>query len=198
MPGERRKAATFKMRPHAERIVEAVLHLVNVAAAAGSAPTQYEIAKSLFLADRNHLNKYGRPITYDNYVAMEHGPVPSFSYDLLRENHRALDVTGQDMPWVRSAAPEKGEKRFAYHSPSRLASEDVLSPSDMRELESAFTIVSSLGFAQIRKLTHEDQAYVDAWEEDGPHKQFPMSYTLLFDPPNEDLAREIAFISHHL
>ena len=40
--------------------------------------------KLLYLIDREHLRGYGRPVLGDQYVAMEHGPVPSESYDILK------------------------------------------------------------------------------------------------------------------
>lgn len=66
----------------------------------------------------------------------------------------------------------------------------------MAELSRGLTIVASLGFGQVRRLTHGDPAYLDAWE-DGSAKSFPMSYALLFDQPNPELARDIAFMSQH-
>jgi hypothetical protein len=43
----------------------------------------YYIVKILYYADKDHLNRYGRPILGDRYIAMEHGPVPSVVYDML-------------------------------------------------------------------------------------------------------------------
>ena len=42
--------------------------------------------KLIFLADRYHLRKYGRLITNDNYLAMQHGPVPSVTKDIAESN----------------------------------------------------------------------------------------------------------------
>jgi uncharacterized phage-associated protein len=42
-----------------------------------------KIAKMVFLADRAHLLRYGRTITGDSYVCMEHGPVPSITRDMV-------------------------------------------------------------------------------------------------------------------
>ena len=52
--------------------------------------TQYDIVKSLFLADKAHLNRYGRPITFDNYFAMKDGPVPNLAYNLLKRDNYSL------------------------------------------------------------------------------------------------------------
>ena len=38
----------------------------------------------MFFADKEHLLDYGRPITGDSYVAMEHGPVPTSTRDILK------------------------------------------------------------------------------------------------------------------
>src|SRR5262245_62889630 len=48
--------------------------------------TQYYIGKIFYFADKAHFLDWGRPISGDRYVAMEHGPVPSNIYDLLMED----------------------------------------------------------------------------------------------------------------
>src|SRR5438552_3868866 len=47
--------------------------------------TTYKILKIIFLADKTHLTKYGRPITGDRYCALPDGPVPSRIYDLFKK-----------------------------------------------------------------------------------------------------------------
>ena len=147
-----------------------------------------------------HLNKYGRPITFDNYVAMKHGPVPSLAYDLLKENATAREFwrNRAQLPWHRREAPEIGEGCFSYETPARVFSDEVLSETDVEELKACLTVVKALHFHQIRKLTHEDQAYLDAWEDDGVSQQYPMSYALLFDAPNDEKAEELSFLSKHI
>lgn len=187
------------MTPNAPRIVETILLIVAEAQGRGVPVTQYDVVKTLFLADRAHLNAFGRPITYDNYVAMLHGPVPSLAYDFLREDTPAMRrYSISSFPWDRRPAPELGKKCFSYENPQREVDQDVLSPSDMYETRAALTVVMTLGFKQIRKLTHEDQAYTDAWEDSQERAQFPMSYSLLFDTPNPTIARELSFLSEHV
>jgi uncharacterized phage-associated protein len=48
--------------------------------------------KLLFFADRFHLRKYGRPITNDEYFAMNYGPVPSGAKDLVEGSDFRPDV----------------------------------------------------------------------------------------------------------
>ena len=74
------------MKPNVGRILAALYHVIKEARDRKRDVSQYDLVKSLFLADRSHLNEWGRPITYDNYTAMKHGPVPSLAYDLLKAN----------------------------------------------------------------------------------------------------------------
>lgn len=197
--GQRVRAEVYEMTPNVARIIEAILVIVVESKKRRRNVTQYDIVKTLFLADRAHLNNYGRPITYDNYVAMVHGPVPSLAYDFLKEDAYAMRKYGiVRFPWVRRSAPEFGARCNSFEQPERPVDEDVLSPSDIEEIQAALTIVSSLGFKQIRRLTHEDQSYVDAWDDNSEQRQFPMSYALLFDNPNPSIAKEISFLSMHV
>lgn len=185
------------MEPRLDKIVEAILLVIKEATARGSVVTTYDIVKCLFLADRAHLNKFGRPITFDNYVAMIHGPVPSTSYNVLKKHAATIHRLRQPLPWSSRPAPEKGQNAVAFIDPTRDLEDDILTGSDIEELKSALTIVQSLGFAQIRRLTHEDQAYLDAWEDDTERAQYPMSYSLLFDTPSLSEAADLAFFSKH-
>jgi uncharacterized phage-associated protein len=45
--------------------------------------------KLLYIADRESLKETGRPITGDHIVAMEHGPVLSGVFDLIKGQHSA-------------------------------------------------------------------------------------------------------------
>jgi uncharacterized phage-associated protein len=197
MIAARKKAPIQKMEPHLDKIVEAILLVIREAVSRRKDVTTYDIVKSLFLADRAHLNKFGRPITFDNYVAMVHGPVPSTAYNILKNHRSTLQRVNGDIPWASRPAPEIGQNAIAFINPARDVKDDVLTESDVEELKAALTVVQSLGFNQIRRLTHEDQAYLDAWEDDGERAQYPMSYSLLFDTPNLGEAVDLSFLSKH-
>src|SRR5258706_11764751 len=48
-------------------------------------PTYHSISKLLYFADKTSLERYGRFIFGETYVAMKHGPVPSNVYDMMKE-----------------------------------------------------------------------------------------------------------------
>lgn len=48
------------------------------------------IIKMLYFIDREALKRWERPITYDNFVAMPHGPVLSTIYNIIKKNHPSV------------------------------------------------------------------------------------------------------------
>jgi uncharacterized phage-associated protein len=194
----RKRAPVHPMTDNLDKTVAAISYLINEAREAGDAVTQYAIVKSIFLADRSHLNKYGRPVTFDNYVAMKDGPVPSLAYNLLKDNPDAKRTHDVAIPWDRKPAPHISPRAFIYEIHADRVHIDALSPSDIDELKAAFVVIKSLGFQQIRRLTHEDQAYIEAWEEGGSSKSYPISYSMLFDVPNPSAAETLSFFSKYV
>jgi hypothetical protein len=69
--------ARFRFRP--EKAAEAV----DLIARAQPGLTQYFVGKILYLADKAHFLDWGRPVTFDRYVAMKNGPVPSAIRNML-------------------------------------------------------------------------------------------------------------------
>lgn len=56
------------------------------------------LIKLMYITDRAALIKWGRPLTWDSYVSMPHGPVLSATLDLINEG----PVLGRDdSPWHR-------------------------------------------------------------------------------------------------
>jgi uncharacterized phage-associated protein len=176
------------LMPDVRKIVEAVLYVIR----GHGAPTQYDIVKTLFLADREHLNRYGRPITFDNYTAMTHGPVPSLAYDMIKPTWEFERYVGQPCPWV-SQPQGQGVNRFI--STSRAPDNSVFSATDREELDKAIQVAKSLGFGQMRRLTHEDQAYIEAWTNRGEARANPMKLHLLLEEPDEDVADDLRYLS---
>jgi uncharacterized phage-associated protein len=69
-----------------EKAIQAVAALLHFH---GSKEMSYlRMLKLLYIADRETLKETGRPITGDRIVAMEHGPVLSSVYDLIKGVHR--------------------------------------------------------------------------------------------------------------
>lgn len=193
------QAPRVRLQPNVKKIVEAISFVIGEGEKRGYVLTQYDILKTLFLADKAHLNTFGRPITFDNYHAMRNGPVPSLAYDVLKQAPSALAAASREgfrtLPWTRTAQPEPGSGRYYYSNGKSAADEDVLSESDVRALADALTTVKSLRFRELRKMLHSDEAYLEAWDGDSRAKSFLMSYGMLFETPNFELAERVQFLS---
>lgn len=75
----------MKIKLDEQKVTQAAAHLLKLR----GGPMHYiKLIKLLYLADREALLRYGRPITYDNYVSMDHGPVLSQTYNLIVEDTR--------------------------------------------------------------------------------------------------------------
>lgn len=189
------KASPGAMVPDGARVREAIVHLIYRADALNFMVTQYDILKSLFFADRSHLNRYRRPITFDQYHALPDGPVPSLSYDVLKEAFHAFHAVDLDDPlWQTEPATGRSTRFFGAE---RDSSEDILSESDIEELDAAQDLVRKLGFTGVWQKTHEDPAYQKAWAQRGDAKRFPMEYEDLLDRPDPKLIADLAFVSSH-
>lgn len=190
---ERQKAEIVQLVPDIDRVVATIAYVIHAAALLKTRFSQYDIVKTIFLADRSHLNEFGRLVSSDKYVAMTHGPVPSTAYNLLKDDEATMARyrVGR-LPW-RSDAADEGKR--LYRDAEVDLVDDILSESDRSAIQAAASTVKGLTFSQIRKLTHGDPAYIDAWEESKERKQFPMSLGMMFDAPNFERARELSEMS---
>lgn len=187
-----------ELEPNIPRIVEAVLCIVSHASASGFRVTQHHLAKSLFMADVDHLARFGRPITFDNYVATEEGPVPRRSHDFLMENPGAVAEAGGHLPWTRQAAPELGRGCYAFDRALRAVDGDILSPSDLTALRGALEKAKAIDLGVSPDLAREHPAYLDAWRNAFERGHPRMDYGRLCGEGGPDRAAELAFLSRHV
>lgn len=180
---------TKELEPDVQKVVETIIYIVENY----SNPSQYDIVKAIFLADRSHLNRYGRPITFDNYVAMIHGPVPTLAYDLVKPDFDFSEYFDEPRPWV--SVPDGGHNKFI--GVNRSADLSVFSASDLSELNIAIEFVQRRSFADIRRLTHEDPAYLKAWQNRGSAQAADMELELLLEEPDASFADDLKYISRH-
>lgn len=183
------------LKPDKEKILESIVYLINRRnEKAGVQPlSQYDIVKAIFLADRSHLNKYGRPVTFDNYVAMEHGPVPTVTYDTLKPASGFFAKMFQrEKPWT--ILPEGKINRFV--KADRPHNKDVLSATDLEALDYGLQTVTSLSFGQLKKLTHDHPAYIEAWTRRGTADASDIDMQrLLEDEKDNETIERLAYIS---
>lgn len=188
-----------RLQPNRPKILEAILFLIERADETGRSVTQYEIVKSIFMADVFHLKKFGRPVSFDNYAALQFGPVPSEAYDMLKPGYQPGDLgEGVWPPWDRSKAGYGGSRAFRFHNLKRKPNKKKLSQSDMTELSEALDLVKQLGFSGVRDWTHLHQAYRAAWDARGDRASVPMDYGLLVEGEDRELVSDLAHASKYM
>lgn len=149
--------------------------------------TVFFASKVLFFAEKHHLNRYGRPIAADTFMAMPNGPVPAVLYDFIRGR---LDQAGDPEAVARAISVRRAP--WPSVTALREADRDVLSPSDVECLDEALAFCRSRGFAALSQLTHLERAWSEA------PANGPMSYEAMIDLDNPhreailDEAREFA------
>lgn len=186
------------LKPNIRKIAESILFLIEEATSRGTYVTKYDIVKSIFVADGQHLNTYGRPVTFDNYAAMKDGPVPSETYNMLGEDYDNAHEFGREWPlWQKEPSPDDGKLAMKYVRPRRSANLRALSETDRSALREALLLVKAQGFVGTRDMTHEHPAYLEAWVVDGPKKSYPMAYELMLACPDDETLLDVVHASHY-
>ena len=70
--------------------------------------------KILYFAEREHYADYGKRITKDTFIAMEHGPVPSFLYNALKLVTRQEQASADSPLWMIANAVTPGSAELYY------------------------------------------------------------------------------------
>lgn len=151
--------AKFDQRKALHAMLFVVTHLPKPA-------NVYNVLKCLYYADRKHLQEYGRQIYGDTFYALEHGPVPSAAYEIVKyANGRAK----WDLRFPE--AFELLEVNDVYLSARGAADTDLLSRSDMACLLEAARKYGKMPFGKLKRLSHQGKAFENA----GPNGEMKLS-----------------------
>jgi len=122
-------------------------------------PDFHKIFKILYFAEQRHLAKYGRPIIGDHYIAMEHGPVASRLYDILKI------VRGDSISQDTQGFSEVFNVTSHFVHPKKEPDMDEFSDSDLECIDDSISQNKSLGFVELKNKSH-DEAYKKAAKDD--------------------------------
>lgn len=131
-----------------QKSIQAVLYVANRL----KRKDFHKIFKILYFADRNHLSNYGRTITGDFYIAMDDGPVPSKIYDIFKT------VRGDGLYSAEKKsdfAPYFAVQNWMFIVPLKDADLDVMSLSDIEELDKCISMYGNLSWDEIREKSHD-------------------------------------------
>ena len=132
-----------------------------------------KLMKLLWLADRIHLNKYGRLILKDTYFALPNDPIPSDS----------LNFTKSDQPGKFSVL------NFTIHAEADFDS-SFFSKSDIEVFEQVWILYGRMNQFELRDISHQFPEW-KRFEEDLKNSYSPNSYNIIiedfFDIPENNI-----------
>ena len=136
--------------------------------------------KLVYLADRYHLRKFGRPLAADSYYGMKLGPVGTLAKDLVDGDKEFLEDEARQ--YATTFLGTEGE--YEYRS-MREVERDVFSASDIEALDFAIAQFGRLDQWQLADLTH----VFPEWkkhepEASQPGNRVPLSYFDFFEDPH--------------
>lgn len=129
-------------------------------------PTYHSISKMLYLADKLHLQEYGRLICGDRYIAMDNGPVPSAIYDMMKvaAGRRSIDVDWDEI--IREAmAVCRGREIVA----KRDGDLNMLAESEIECIRQTIAEYGNKTFGELSDITHDS-----AWNTTDDNQTIPL------------------------
>jgi uncharacterized phage-associated protein len=150
--------------------------------------TQYYLCKIMYFADKEHCLDWGRTITGDRYVAMDHGPVPSRVYEMLKfasgEEDEILDLLDERVHFEL-----EGNKIHVWSK--NISDLSSLASSDYECLKKAVAFCRQLSFGQLEHVAHQELAWRRAAESHPLINNPPMNFADWFEAENMDIKKSL-------
>ena len=118
----------------------------------------YMLMKLLYIAEREHLAKWGSMITTSNFYAFKHGPVPTRIYYAI--------CSGKES-FLSDVIETVGDYDV---KPLRKPNMDYLSKSDIESLESSIRENKDKDYSAIEEIVHDDY-YKQAFARKGKERR---------------------------
>ncbi len=175
---------TIRFEMNEDKAIEVLTWLANEQPGIAA----FHVSKVLYYADKEHLNRYGRPVVGDTYIRMEFGPVPSKTYDLIKKENLGQSVLKR----FREAVDVRGG--FRHLHPLREPNMEMLSRTDVECLANALQKYGTRDFGVLSRISHRETAWANA-PENGP-----MDYEHMIEqgPNQEEIIQNLKEHSHQI
>lgn len=147
--------------------------------------------KLLYLADREHLLRHGRPILGDWYACMEYGPVAAKTYERLKQiqaPEAGVKLEGLDL-LRRRIKLDDPKRKYPYFKRHGKKSLKALSPSEIEILRDVVRLYGRKPWKEIVNFTHQHAA----WQKSDALGEHTINYRWFFEdaPGGHDHMREL-------
>ena len=143
-----------------------------------------KLMKLLYFLDFMHLKKYGTPVTYDTYIHLEHGPIPSAIKNLIDTADDDLDASAL-ADTIHFEHP-KGTKMSRILPNRKFAEKDrkLFSESELDILEKVSRLFRDKNTQYVEKVSHKEAP----WNKTAFLDKIP--YELAAEDPDSDFDKE--------
>jgi len=154
----------------------------------GGSIDKMKVLKLIWLADRYHLRKYGRPITNDRYFAMEFGPVASTVKDLI-----GFSMLGkEELSYLSRYLKKKNENTVTVVKKTDC---DVFSQTDIEAFEIVYKEYGEYKPLYLSRISHKFPEWLK--HEDTLKSKVSLRgdirYSDFFENPKENLTEKNIF-----
>jgi uncharacterized phage-associated protein len=138
--------------------------------------------KLIWLADRFHLRKYGRPIIGDVYFALPYGPVPSTTRDIVEENN--ISLSEEELQYSKDFI--ENESKYKYKS-IKDCDLKVFSKTEVEAFDKIFSTYGGLSQFKLSDISHlfPEWKRFESRLKQRISSRYPMSYMDFFSNVND-------------
>lgn len=156
---------------------KAVQTLAYFAQKEGGVINKMKAFKLIWLSDRLHLRKYGRPILNDVYFALPKGPIPSSTKDLADNSDYLADSERE----LREQVLENAGRYFIKTKTD--VQKNVFSESDLEVMSLVYDNFGNLDELSLSELSHEYPEWkkFEKSLQVGHSSRFEMNYQDFFE-----------------
>ena len=124
----------------------------------------HKIFKICYFADREYLSQYGVTITGDTYIAMDAGPVPTKTYDMLKI------VRGDSyMQDTKNLGKYFAIPNWMFVQPLQKANMDEIAPAEKAVIDKVIERYGDMSYDEIKEKSHDV-----AWRSTA--RDYPISF----------------------
>jgi uncharacterized phage-associated protein len=120
-----------------------------------------KLMKLFYFLDFMHLKAYGSPVTYDTYVKMEHGPIPSFIKNLV--DTATDDIDSSVLADTINIETPPGTNMYRVLSKRKFLESDkkYFSPTELDILAKVCARFGDKNTQYIEDISHKEAAWIE-------------------------------------
>ncbi len=144
-----------------------------------------KLMKLIYFLDFVHVKKYGRPVTFDNYVNIEHGPIPSTIKSLVDYLGEDINSKLADAVYIKKVPTrKKAMDKIVPRREFNKNDERLFSKSELEVLKEVAKRFKNANSDQIEKASHQESPWKSTNYLD------PIDYSLASNDKDSKFSKE--------